>query len=484
MSSNRANGNSPGGRPWSITTRLTVLFAASGFTLLLASGVFLYWVLERQLDREDAQFLADKVYVLRAVLRDRPNDKEAVEEETNLEGAARQFNHYYARVLDGQNRVIAETPGMDQLVAVAVFPEPASLNAPPGRPVNYQTHDGKTFSLVAASAQAGVNGPPRLVQVALDASSEEAVLTTYRRSMALMLVLGLAVATLAGRTIAKRGLAPIEDITRAASGITAARLNSRVGNEEWPRELTHLAAAFDEMLARLEDSFRRLSQFCADIAHELRTPVTNFLTESQVMLSRTRSSEEYRTVLESGAEEFTRLAKMIDTLLFLARAENAQSRVEKVALDARKEVETVLEFHRVAAEESGVTLQCEGSAAICADVVLFQRAISNLLTNAVRHTPCGGRVAVTLTQASDGGSQVTVSDTGQGIAAEHLPHVFDRFYRSDPSRTQKTGGFGLGLALVKSIMTLHGGKATVSSDYGKGTIVTLSFPPGKAPAQS
>lgn len=484
MSSKSVNRPRARRRPWSITTRLTVLFAASGFALLLVGGLFLYWVLERQLDREDAQFLADKVYVLRAVLRDRPNDKEAVDEETKLEGAARQFNRYYARVLDEQHRVIAETPGMDQLVEVAAFPQPVPTDAPPSRPVNYQTHAGKTFSLVAAWAQAGVNGPRRLVQVALDASSEEAVLTTYRRSMALMLVLGLALATLVGRAVAKRGLAPLDDITRAARGITAARLNARVGQEEWPRELTHLAAAFDDMLGRLEDSFRRLSQFSADIAHELRTPVTNFLTESQVMLSRTRSLEEYRTVLESGVEEFTRLAQMIDTLLFLARAENAQGRVEKVSLDARKEVETVLEFHRAAAEESGVALQCEGSAAICADAVLFQRAVSNLLTNAVRYTPRGGRVAMTMTQTSDGGSQVTVADTGHGIAAEHLPHVFERFYRSDPSRTQKTGGFGLGLALVKSIMTLHGGEATLASELGKGTTVTLRFLPANAATDS
>lgn len=483
MSSKRVNWPRARRRPWSITTRLTVLFAASSFALLMAGGLFLYWALQRQLDREDAQFLADKVYVLRAVLHDRPNDREALDEETRLEGAARHFNRYYSRVLDEQNQVIAETPGLDQLVAVAAFPEPVSLEAPPGRPVDYKTRGGKTFSLVAAWAQAGVNGPRRVVQVALDATSEETVLTTYRRSMALMLVLGFALATLAGRVVAKRSLAPLDAITRAARGITAARLNARVGQEEWPRELTHLAAAFDDMLGRLEDSFRRLSQFSADIAHELRTPVTNFLTESQVMLSRTRSLEEYRTVLESGVEEFTRLAQMIDTLLFLARAENAQSRVERVAFDARKEVETVLEYHRAAAEESGVAFQCKGSATLCADAVLFQRAVSNLLTNAVRHTPRGGRVEVTLTQSSDGGSEVAVADTGHGIAAEHLPHVFERFYRSDPSRTQKTGGFGLGLALVKSIMTLHSGEATVASELGKGTTVTLRFPPAQA-AQS
>lgn len=469
--------------PWSITTRLTVLFAASGFALLLAGGLFLYWVLERQLDREDAQFLADKVYVLRAVLRDRPNDKEAVDEETRLEGAARHFNRYYSRVLDQQSRVIAATPGMDQLVEVAVFPEPVPPDAPPGRPVNYQTRDGKTFSLAAAWARAGVNGPRRLVQVALDASSEEAVLTTYRRSMAVMLVLGFALATVAGRAVAKRSLAPLDDITQAARGITAARLNARVGQAEWPRELTRLAGAFDDMLVRLEDSFRRLSQFSADIAHELRTPITNFLTESQVTLSRTRSLAEYRTVLESGVEEFTRLARMVDTLLFLARAENAQNRVDRVAFDARKEVETVLEFHRAAAEESGVAFQCQGSATLCADAVLFQRAVSNLLTNAVRYTPRGGNIAVTLAQTPDGGGEVTVTDTGHGIAAAHLPHIFERFYRADPSRAQKTGGFGLGLTLVKSIMTLHSGDATVASELGKGTTATLHFPPARSTAQ-
>ncbi len=484
MSSKNANSPRARRRPWSITARLTVLFSASSFALLLAGGLFLYWDLARQLDRKDMQFLADKVYVLRAVLHDRPGDKAALDEETRLEGAARRFNRYYSRVLDEQYRVIAETPGLDELVKVSAFPEPVSPGAPPGYPVEYKTSSGKTFSLVAAWAQVGGNGPRRIVQVALDATSEETVLATYRRNMAVMLVLGFALATVAGRVVAKRSLAPLDDITRAARGITAERLNARVGREAWPRELTQLAAAFDDMLLRLEDSFRRLSQFSADIAHELRTPITNFLTESQVTLSRIRPSEEYQAVLESGVEEFTRLAQMVDTLLFLARAENSQRRVERVAFDARKEVETVLEFHRAAAEESGVALQCNGRVTICADAILFQRAISNLLTNAVRYTPHGGRVVVTLLQDADGGGEVTVADTGQGIAADHLPHIFERFYRPDPSRTQKTGGFGLGLALVKSIMALHSGEATVASELGKGTTVILRFPPARAAGQS
>jgi two-component system, OmpR family, heavy metal sensor histidine kinase CusS len=239
--------------------------------------------------------------------------------------------------------------------------------------------------------------------------------------------------------------------------------------------LSSLAAAFDDMLCRLQESFRRLSQFSADIAHELRTPVTNLMAATQVTLSRTRSLEEYQRVLESSTEELASLARIIDSLLFLARAEQASLPLQREQLDAREEIENVIEFHRAIAEECDVALRCEGDAPVFADSTLLQRAISNLLSNAVRHTPRQGNVLVQIT-AGDHCTKITVRDSGSGIAAEHLPHVFDRFYRVDPSRTHGSGGFGLGLAIVKSIVTLHQGEVRIASAVGTGTAVTLSIP--------
>ena len=168
---------------------------------------------------------------------------------------------------------------------------------------------------------------------------------------------------------------------------------------------------------------------------------------------------------------------MIDSLLFLARADQAQRQLERIELDARKEIENVIEFHRGDAEENDVAVTCEGDARLYGNSILFQRAISNLLSNAVRHTPKAGRVQVRIAQDDEGSASIDVCDTGCGIPAEHVPHLFERFYRADASRTHKTGGFGLGLSLVQSIVALHGGVVQITSKVGKGTQVRLTFPP-------
>lgn len=463
---------------WSIAARITALITASGFGILLAGGLFLYWTLARSLDDETARFLADKVFVLRAIIHDRPRDMSAFDEETRLEGAARRFSRYYVRVLNEQDGLIVETPDMSRLIGPAAF----SSEHAEAEQMHEVELGNRTFALMSAVAPT-TEGRSWQVQLALDVSNKEALLEGYRRNLLLVLLVGLATSALAGHAIARRGLAPLESITRSARSISATNLDSRVSSRAWPKELTSLAGAFDQMLERLEQSFQRLSQFSADIAHELRTPVTNLLTESQVMLSQPRSVEEYRQVLESGIEELGNLARMIDSLLFLARADQVDGQLERVELDARKEVENVIEFHRANAEENDVTLACEGHARVHASSILLQRAISNVLSNAVRHTPRAGHVLVRISTADDGTTSICVSDTGCGIAAEHLPHLFDRFYRADPSRSQRTGGFGLGLALVQSIVTLHGGTARIASEVGKGTMVTLTFPAAPSRAQ-
>jgi two-component system heavy metal sensor histidine kinase CusS len=234
-----------------------------------------------------------------------------------------------------------------------------------------------------------------------------------------------------------------------------------------------MAGAFDAMLDRLEESFTRLSQFSGDLAHELRTPVTNILGEAEVSLTKDRSPEEYRETLESCVTECTRLSRLIDKLLFLARAEAADRQVQPTRFDGRAALEKIANYYETAAEERGITVSCKGEGDIDADPLLFGRAISNLVENALHFTPDAGHIQINLTAAPTH-SEVSVEDTGSGIGAEHLPRVFDRFYRADSSRS--SAGTGLGLALVKSIMDMHGGSATAQSDGQRGTTVILTFP--------
>src|SRR5437773_11561178 len=228
------------------------------------------------------------------------------------------------------------------------------------------------------------------------------------------------------------------------------------------------------MLKRLDDSFTRLWQFSADLAHELRTPIANMLGEAQVALTRDRAAAEYRETIESSVAECERLSRIVNNLLFVARVDAAREPIARKQFDARAAVEKIAAFYQTLAEDRHVTIRCSGDGQICADPDLFERAVGNLLDNALRFTAEHGSIHIALSK-HNADFEVAVSDNGGGIAAEHLPRVFDRFYRAESSRG--SDGTGLGLALVKSIVDLHGGSATIESEIGQGTTVKLTFRP-------
>ncbi|MBI4620790.1 MAG: heavy metal sensor histidine kinase [Desulfobacterales bacterium] len=463
---------------WSITRRLTFLYTLSASGILVIATVSLYWVLINNLEKEDNQFIVNKIQVLRVILQERPDNLGALEEEVKWEGAALRFTKYYARVLDEGKHTLIETPGMGNIIPVSLFPAPSGVTENPKNGIKQRSRDGRTYLLMAAWAEVGhLNGKKQLLQAALDVSPENTLIAEYRRKLSFVLILGILCSAAAGFLVAKKGMQPLEEITETVQRITSTRLNERIGMMQWPRELVSLATAFDNMLERLEDSFIRLSQFSADLAHELRTPINNLMGEAEVALSRARTPEEYRQVLESSLEEYTRLSHMIDSLLFLARAESAEAKIERVLFDTLKEIESVREFHNVIAEEQGIEITCHGNGLLKADPILFRRAISNLLSNALQYTPQRGRITISVKQSSDDQSvEVSVSDTGSGIEPEHLARIFDRFYRDDRSRSQYPKGTGLGFAIVKSIMDMHGGTVVIQSEPNKGSTVTLRFP--------
>jgi len=458
----------------SITSRLVFLYSFSAFGVLLVCSLFLYETLASNLDREKVKFLADEVETLREVQTDHGEEVDSLIEEVRDEADARHFSRYYVRVLEGGSSLV-ESPEM-ALLPVTAFPAAVAEQESPVKAKTYVTADGRRFLLVAARARAGAPAnASREMQIALDDSAHDSITSDYRRSMAWTVLLGTLASTLAAAAIVRSGLRPIRQITRSARGISASQLHARVGSANWPKELIELANAFDEMLQRLERSFLQLSQFSADLAHELRTPINNLMGEAEVALSRPRDAPEYRHVLESSLEEFARLARMIDSMLFLARAERAESPLQPVIFDARKELEETREFYEALAEQRGVTIDCSGAAQLRADPILFRRAIGNLLSNALEHTPSGGRVQLQVQSRADG-VDIRVEDTGCGVAPEHLPRLFDRFYRVDRARSGHPQGTGLGLAIVRSILELHGGTVELESAPGRGMRVRLRFP--------
>jgi two-component system, OmpR family, heavy metal sensor histidine kinase CusS len=450
----------------SIAFQLILLFTlAAAFLLACGLGIF-YSIVVRHAFAEDNAVLADKMFGLSADLRE--NGPEVFAEEITAHRAG-EHTPYWIRMLDSQGHAIAETPGMDRLIPTQIFPaerEPAEALR---NRKDYHTA-AKLFSLVAFNENS--KGQAYALQVAQDRSSDEQIERNFALLFVVVLLGGVVASALIAIIVTQRGLRPLREMTESLGRIGPDQLKQRIGSTGWPRELQPLAIAFDQMLKRLDDSFTRLSQFSADLAHELRTPIANMLGEAQVALTRDRTAADYRETIESTVAECERLSRIVDNLLFVARVDAAREPIARKWFDARAAVEKIAAFYQMVADDHNVTINCSGDGQIYADPDLFERAVGNLLDNALRFTAEHGSIRVALSK-SNTDFEVTVSDNGCGIAAEHLPRVFDRFYRAEPSRS--SDGAGLGLALVKSIVDLHGGSAVIESNVGRGTTVTLIF---------
>ena len=454
--------------PRSIASQLILLFTLAAALLLACGlGVF-YWIVVRHAFAEDNAVLADKVDGLQTSFEQR-GGLAAVAAEIDAAGS-RQRAPFMVRVLDPAGATIGQTTGMETLLPANIFPPITSRET--ATPSEHRV-DGKLFALTTRHAHRG--GQQFTIQVAQDRSSDEQVERKFGILVLVVLSGSILASILIAIPVTRRGLRPLEEMKRSLERIGPAHLNERVAPANWPRELQPLAIAFDEMLKRLDDSFTRLSQFSADLAHELRTPIANMLGEAQVALSRDRSAAEYRETIESAIGECERLSGIVDNLLFVARADAATEPVERIRFDARAAVEKIAAFYETIAEDRHVAINCSGQGQISADPALFERAVGNLVDNALHFTPQNGSIQIALAEHAND-FEVAVSDNGSGVAPEHLPRVFDRFYRAEPSRG--SDGAGLGLALVKSIVDLHGGTARIQSEVGRGTTVSITFPKG------
>jgi two-component system heavy metal sensor histidine kinase CusS len=478
MSSKLASSIAPFSRlRGTLAFRLTAAYAIAGLLLVFSAIVCLYLVLVGELDKSTDLFLADKVHVLRAMLRDRPDDEDALREEIELESAARQYEQFYIGLLDDRKKTLLMTPGMADSLDLGQLSRQTENH--PGRTVSMKGRDGRTFRVTSTSVPVGASSSRTdTVQVAIDVSQKEALLARYRFWFCAILLAAFIILPLVGYQIARQGIRPVQEMATTARHISSTNLRERIVAGGYPFELASLANTFNQMLDRLEGSFERISRFSADIAHDLRTPVNNIRGEAEVALARARTADEYRDVIESCLEEAVRLSDLIGDLLFLARAESPLPHLRRERIDVGNLLEGVREYYEGLAAEGGITLATRvGADTVLAELdrTLMQRAVGNLVSNGLAHTPPGG--AVTLGATADSLTIcIDVTDTGDGIPAEALPRVFDRFFRVDSSRSQNLGGTGLGLAIVKSIAMLHGGNVEIMSQEGKGTRVALHLP--------
>jgi two-component system heavy metal sensor histidine kinase CusS len=446
----------------SITFRLTLLFASVSTTVLLLLGLLIGSLVERHFEELDMELLGGKLELLRHTLGQvrSAHDLEALPD--RLDDVSVGDRGLAVAVLKPDGQLLYETQG-------ASFPAEliAAASGDAARPMRWTGPGNRPFRGIAAEAPTGMAGAaPAIVAVSNDMSHHQHFMQSFQTALWTVVGLAALVTGFLGWAAARRGLAPLRDISTRAAGITATRLDRRLPEESIPVELAEVARTLNQMLARLEESFQRLSDFSSDLAHELRTPVSNLLTQTQVTLSKARTLDEYQNVLASNAEEFERLSRMIADMLFLAKSDNDLIVPHREPVDLAAEVASLFEFYEALVEEKRLSLTCAGSGTVLGDRLMLRRAINNLLSNAVRHTPEQGRISVRVDRSEPAAVCLMVENTGETIPAEHVPRLFDRFYRADASRQRFGEGAGLGLAITRSIVRAHGGEVGVTSAEG------------------
>lgn len=458
---------------WTLAARLTTWYVVSAFALVLIVTGSLYWALVNSLAQAEDEILLNKVHVLSNLLSAPQPDETVIAQEIGEDANAPRRS--YARVLSAAGKTLRESPGMSAEIPADAFASELRPSMMDGRGATVRGSHGRPLRILSMPLHDA--GAGEVVQVAADVTSDQTLLVHYRTDLVIALVGALLVCGGAGYQIVHAGLRPVRRMAQAAENIGASTLDRRLAVSGLPSELRSLAATFNAMLQRLDQSFSRLRQFSDDIAHELRTPINRVLIANEVALGQARTADEYRDVLASNIDACRRLSQMVQSLLFLARAEGPQSHIERETTDVGLELSLIREFYEPLACEAGLELLVDCDAALTAqlDRSLLRRAIGNLVANAIAHAPRGSSIRI---WARNVGTSllIEVVDAGQGIAAEHLPHVFDRFYRADQNRSTREGHLGLGLSIVKSIATLHGGSVEIESAIGAGTTVRVHLP--------
>lgn len=439
----------------SLTARLSLMFMLAVTGVLGAAGIFFSLLSQHHFDELDRHTLDEKIQASRQMLQQ-------LEDLRDFDALIPQFqallgghSDLSAQIVDAQGRLLFATQGTH--VAHEGSDETRSGDGE-------HRHAGQVWR--SMSAVTDVAGQPAKVVLSLDVTAHKMFFHTLTGWLWGALLLCALISGLLGWLLVRSGLRPLREVTQVAASVSAKSLTERIPAESTPAELEQLVVAFNAMLARLEDAFVRLSNFSADIAHELRTPLSNLMTHTEVVLSRDRSSEDYQENLHSNLEELRRMARMIDDMLFLAKADNGLIIPEAQSIELRELCEKLLEFYQMTADDRGIRFELSGAARILGDAAMLRRALSNLLSNALRYTADGKVIRVDIVTAANGVA-LRVGNPGDTIPLAHQSRLFDRFYRVDPARREgNPSNAGLGLAITRSIVEAHRGEIRCSSNDG------------------
>lgn len=470
----------------SLSFRLALMFALVSTCLLGGIGFYLNYSLQRELEWRDDQSLLGRLEHIQALL----GDSQSV---TELQSRPQ----LYANMLGNQDSLLWVLDDQDQ---VLISVNPSQLPLPKlGESQEAQLGFDDQKQARLAWRYTELDGRSLLLIAGKLLAPREQMLAAYRLKLLITLAVGGVLAFMLGAWVSRRGLKPVRTLARQAEGIDVRRLHLRLAEANLPEELLGLAHSLNQMLARLEVGFGQLSRFSEDLAHEIRTPLSNLMGQTEHTLRKTRPLDEYEVLLGSHQEEYERLSRMVDSMLFLARTEQPQASLQQTWVDLNQLTEQLCEYFEGMAEEADMallndvglpakqasvvgaeakqTLTSEllpESIKVWADEDLLRRALANLLSNALRYGAKGQPIRLSCAQ-QDQQLVIQVSNHGPVIAASQLALLFERFYRCDPARVNSGQTGGLGLSIVRSIMQLHQGQVNVISD-ASGTRFMLSFP--------
>jgi two-component system heavy metal sensor histidine kinase CusS len=451
----------------SLTVRMSLMFMSAAIAVLTVAGLSVNMLSQHHFVILDQQILLEKLESTKRILKSKSNRESLSEELPQLQALLGAHQDMAASILAGDGSVLFSDP------KAANIPERYRASAVRDM---WEWQDGERMyrgmtEIISIPGQAD----PLTALLILDVTTHAHFFETLQRWFWIGLLISAIASAALGWVVARRGLAPLQQITQVIASMSARSLKERIPLESVPPELQQLVASFNAMLARLDDAFVRLSNFSADIAHELRTPVSNLMTHTEVVLTKKRTIEDYQENLCSNLEDLKRMSRMIDDMLFLAKSDNGLITPENTRIELKELVTKLVEYYHLLADEAGITITVSGSGAISGDRLMLDRAISNLLSNALRYTPAGERISVKIHTSGEAVS-LTVENPGESISPDHLDKLFDRFYRADPARREgNPSNVGLGLAITRSIIEAHKGKIWCTSENGI-TTFHMEFP--------
>jgi two-component system heavy metal sensor histidine kinase CusS len=446
---------------------MSLMFMLAVTAVLTVAGLSFNNLSRHHFKMLDQQALNEKLHSTQRILSGLNTIDQFSEFKPELEALLRAHRDLTALIIDGEGKLLIADPGPEYI--------PKEFRTTTNNNVWEWREQEQMFRGVTAQAVVTGQDKPLTVILIFDVTQHMSFFETLERWFWIGLVISALVSAALGWMVASSGMRPIRQVTRVAASMSAKSLKERIPLAPVPKELQQMVLSFNAMLSRLDDAFVRLSNFSADIAHELRTPVSNLMTHTEVVLSRKRNIEDYEDNLYSNLDDLKRMSRMIDDMLFLAKSDNGLITHENKPIDLVEVVEKLLEYYRLLADERGIELKVSGRGSVRGDVLMLHRAISNLLSNALRYTSEGKMISVEILQ-KEMSVLVVVENQGEPIAPEHLEKLFDRFYRVDPARREGSpSNAGLGLSITRSIIEAHDGKIWCTSCDGK-TAFHLEFP--------